>query len=149
VVAVPEADAGAIPRGSSVAFKVPAWQGQTFSALVTRIGNTIDAKTRTMPVECEVSNSGLRLAPGMYAEVDWPIHRARPSLLVPATAVVTNTERSFVVRVKDGRAEWVNVSRGVASGDLVEVFGAVTPGDAVVKRATDEIRDGSLLAVKN
>ncbi len=148
LVAVPEADAGAIPRGGSVAFKVPAWQGQTFSGVVARVGNVMDAKTRTMPVECEVSNPGLRLAPGMYAEVEWPVRRARPSLMVPATAVVTTTERSFVVRVKDGRAEWVNVGKGVAAGDLVEVFGTVAVGDVVVKRATDEIRDGSAVTVK-
>lgn len=148
VVAVPEADAGAIPRGSAVGFKVPAWQGQTFSGAVARIGNVMDPKTRTMPVECEVSNPGLRLAPGMYAEIEWPVRRARPSLMVPATAVVTTTERSFVVRVRDGRAEWVNVGKGVASGELVEVFGAVAVGDVVVKRATDEIRDGSAVTVK-
>lgn len=148
VVAVPEADAGAIPRGGAVAFKVPAWQGQTFSAAVARLGNTMDAKTRTMPVECEVSNPGLRLAPGMYAEVEWPVRRARPSLMVPVTAVVTTTERSFVIRVKDGRAEWVSAAKGAVAGDLVEVFGAVAAGDIVVKRATDEIRDGAALTVK-
>lgn len=148
LVAVPEADAGAIPRGGGIAFKVPAWPGQTFSGVVARIGNAMDPKTRTMPVECEVSNSGMRLAPGMYAEVEWPLRRARPSLMVPPAAVVTTTERSFVVRVKDGRAEWVNVSKGAQSGDLVEVFGALAAGDTIVKRATDEIRDGSALGVK-
>lgn len=148
LVSVPEADAGAIRRGGSVGFKVPAWPGQTFSGVVARIGNSMDPKTRTMPVECEVSNPGLRLAPGMYAEVDWPVWRARPSLMVPPAAVVTTTERSFVVRVKDGRAEWVNVSKGAQAGDLVEVFGALAAGDILVRRATDEIRDGSPLTVK-
>jgi membrane fusion protein, multidrug efflux system len=42
----------------------------------------------------------------------------------------------------------VNVSKGVAVGDLVEVFGGLSEGDVVVKRASDEIRNGSAVAVK-
>ncbi|MBM3739332.1 MAG: efflux RND transporter periplasmic adaptor subunit [Acidobacteria bacterium] len=148
VIAVPEADAGGIARGANVAFKVPAWPGQTFSGTVSRLSNAMDAKTRTMPVELDVTNPRMALAPGMYAEADWPVRRTRPSLMVPATAVVTTTERSFVVRVNNGRAEWVNVSKGAMSGELVEVMGAIEVGDVVVKRATDEIRDGSPVAVK-
>ncbi len=148
VVAVPEADAGAIVRGAGVAFKVATWPGQTFNGVVSRIGNSMDARTRTMPVELDVNNPGMRLAPGMYAEAEWPVRRSRPSLMVPATAVVTTSERSFVVRVRDSRAEWINVAKGVAAGELVEVSGALEVGDLVVKRATDEIRDGSTVAVK-
>jgi hypothetical protein len=32
-----------------------------------------------------------------------------------------------------GRAEWVDVRKGPASGDPVEVMGALKPGDALVK----------------
>jgi len=80
--------------------------------------------------------------------VQWPVRRPHPSLLVPPTAVVTTTERVFVIRVRDGRAEWVNVTRGAPAGDLVEVFGPLKAGEQVVRRATDEIRDGAALAVK-
>lgn len=49
-----------------------------------------------------------------------------------------------MIRVKsDGTAEWVNVSRGARVGDLVEVFGTLAEGDAVVRRGTDEIREGT------
>jgi len=148
VVAVPEADAAGIARGAQIAFKVPAHQGQTFSGTVARNGNAMDSKTRTMPVELDVSNPKLALAPGMYAEVDWPVRRMRASLMVPPTAIASNTERAFVIRVTNGRAEWVNVSRGVAQGDLVEAMGALQAGDVIIRRATDEIRDGSVVQTK-
>jgi hypothetical protein len=57
--------------------------------------------------------------------------------------VVTTTERTFVIRNRDGRAEWVDVKKGAADGDLVEVVGNLRPGDKVVRRATDEMREGS------
>lgn len=45
----------------------------------------------------------------------------------------------------DGRAEWVDVKKGVTEGDLVDVIGDLKPGDIVVPRANDEIREGSPL----
>ena len=53
-----------------------------------------------------------------------------------------------MIRVRDGRAEWVDVKRGVTDGDLVQIQGPLQPGDAVVKRGTDEIREGSRVQVK-
>jgi hypothetical protein len=92
-----------------------------------------------------VSNRDGSLAPGMYPTVKWPVRRARPALFVPKTAVVTTTERTFVVRDRSGRAEWVDVKKGAPEGDLVEVIGSLKAGDMIVKRATDELRDGAPL----
>jgi len=148
VVSVPEADTGAIPKGATLRFRVPAFPGQTFSATVARIPRSLDFQTRTMPVEADVNNPSGALAPGMYADVDWSSRRGKASLLVPPTAIATTTERSFVIRVAGGRAEWVNVSKGAVAGDLVEVFGTLSEGDVLVKRATDEVRNGSAVTVK-
>ncbi len=147
VVAVPEAEvAGAAYKGA-IPFTVPAYPGETFSGTVARVSHSIDQKTRTMPVELEVPNPKRRLAPGMYPEIAWPSKKTKPSLLVPAAAVVTTTERVFVIRVKSGRAEWVTVKKGMPDGDNVEVFGDLAPGDVVIKRPTDEIRDGAAIQV--
>jgi hypothetical protein len=112
---------------------------------VQRIAHALDAKTRTMPVELDVFNRDGSLAPGMYPTVSWPVRRARPALFVPRTSVVTTTERTFVIRNSDGRAEWVDVKKGAAEGDLIEVIGNLRPGDMVVRRATDELRQGAAI----
>jgi RND family efflux transporter MFP subunit len=145
VVAVPEEYVGAIAEGTKVAFQVPAHPERTYSGTVARISHVLDTTTRTMPVELDVANADVSLAPGMYATVKWPVRRTRASLFVPKTSVVTTTERVFVVRNKDGRAEWVDVRKGAAEGDLIEVMGDLKPGDLVVRRATDEIREGASL----
>ncbi len=128
LVAVPEGESGSIPRGAKVTFTVPAYQGETFSGTVARNPRVMDPKTRTMPIELDVPNPALRLSPGMYPEVQWPFRRPRPSLLVPPTAIVTTTERTFVIRVTDGKAEWVTVKKGRRIGDQVEVAGAARRG---------------------
>jgi membrane fusion protein (multidrug efflux system) len=148
VVAVPETNVGGIVRGGRVNFSVPAYSGQTFSGVLARVSPALDPKTRTMSVELDVQNPRGLLSPGMYPEVSWPVHSQGEALLVPRTSVVTTTERTFVIRVRDGRAEWVNVKRGATDGDLVQIEGPLQPGDVVVRRGTDEIREGSPVQVK-
>jgi RND family efflux transporter MFP subunit len=145
VVAVPEENVGGIVRGAKVDFNVAAFPGRTFSGTVARIAQSLDPKTRSMPVEMDVINREQMLAPGMYPTVRWPVRSSEQSLFVPKTSVVTTTERTFVVRDKNGHAEWVNVQKGVTEGDLIRVLGPLQPGDLVVKRATDEIREGTTL----
>lgn len=147
VVAVPEEDVSAVVKGARVEFRVPAYPDRTFAGIVARSGRVLDPKTRTMPVELDVVNTDASLAPGMFPAVKWPVKRARPALYVPKTCVVSTTERVFVIRSKDGKAEWVNVSKGAADGDWIEVTGTgLQAGDKIVKRATDEMREGSSIA---
>lgn len=96
-----------------------------------------------MAVELDVANSTGRLAPGMFVQLQWPVKRAGTSLLVPSTAVATTTERTFVVRVRNGAAEWVDVKRGATIDNLVEVTGNLKAGDEVAARGTDELRQGT------
>jgi RND family efflux transporter MFP subunit len=144
-VAVPEEDVSGIARGAQVAFRVPAYPERVYSGTVARSSHTLDPKTRTMAVELDVFNRDGSLSPGMYPAVKWPVRRTKPSLFVPKTSVVATTERTFVIRDHGGAAEWVNVTRGVADGDLIEVSGNLQAGDKVVRRATDEIREGAAL----
>jgi membrane fusion protein, multidrug efflux system len=146
VVPVPEQDVSGIVSGATVSFQVPAWPERNYSGTLARISRTLDPKTRTMAVELDVVNRDGSLAPGMYPTVRWPVRRARPALFVPNTSVVTTTERTFVVRSRNGQAEWIDVKKGARDGDFVEVIGDLKAGDLVVRRATDEIREGTSLS---
>jgi membrane fusion protein (multidrug efflux system) len=144
-VPVPEEDVSGIMNGANVSFQVPAWPERTYSGTIARVSHALDQKTRSMAIELDVMNRDGSLAPGMYPTVKWPVRRSRPSLFVPKTSVVTTTERTFVIRNQGGHAEWVDVKKGMTEGDLVEVIGNLKPGDSVLRRATDEIQDGSLI----
>jgi membrane fusion protein, multidrug efflux system len=148
VVPVPEAYIAGVLTGTEVSFTVPAYPGQTFSGTVARIAHAVDVKTRTMAIELEVANKDGRLAPGTFCQVRWPVGRPGPSLLVPSGSVASTTDRLFVVRIRNGRTEWVDVKTGLASGPLVEVFGDLRPGDTIAARGTDEIRPGTEVRVK-
>jgi membrane fusion protein, multidrug efflux system len=142
-VPVPETYVGTIVKGTKVNFRVSAFPDQTFHGVIARPAHTLDMKTRSMLVELDVENPKQMLAPGMFVEAQWPVSRAQASLFVPRTAVVRTSERQFVVRVRNGVAEWVDVRRGELDGDAIEVFVELRAGDDVVRRGNDEIRPGT------
>ena len=115
VVAVPEIYAAGVPEGTKVDFTVPTFPGRTFSGKIARIAHSVDIKTRTMPVELEVANTKGDLSPGTFSDVLWPVRRSYPTLFVPTTSVANTLERVFVVRIRDGKSEWVDVKTGAAA----------------------------------
>ncbi len=139
VVAVPEAyTAGVIP-GAKVNFSVPAFPNRTFIGTVARVSDSLDTKTRTMPVELDVKNADSLLAPGMFPSVSWPVRRPQSSLIVPQSALLRSMQGTFVIRVRNGITEWVTVKPGVNMGNDVEVFGELHAGDEVVLQASEEL----------
>ena len=142
VVPVPEAYVGEMQVGQQVAFTVPAYPGQTFHAPITRISHDVDLNTRTMPVELDVRSSDGHLSPGSFSSVQWPVHRAAPTMFVPVSAVTNDQQRTFVEGVRNGKAEWVDVVTGLNVDGNIEVFGDLKVGDEVIRNATDAIRPG-------
>ncbi|MBS1841521.1 MAG: efflux RND transporter periplasmic adaptor subunit [Acidobacteria bacterium] len=143
VIPVPEKYAAGMNTGTKVDFTVPAFPSGTFSGTLARIAHAVDVKTRTMPVELDVENTDGRLSSGMFPEVLWPVRRREPTLFVPISAVARTTEATFVIRVRDGSTEWVNVQTGEQDGKSIEVFGNLHEGDEVAARGTDELRSGT------
>jgi RND family efflux transporter MFP subunit len=145
IVPVPETYTGSVVKGMSAVFHVPARPGRSYTAKVARIPNALDQQSRSMMVELDVFNKDGSLAPGMYPTVDWPVSAGENLLFVPATSVVTTTERTFVIASVNGRAHWIDVRKGPVAGENVSVRGQLSIGQMVVKRATDEIREGTSL----
>lgn len=142
-VAVPEAYVDGVTAGNEIAFTVPAFPDRTFTAKISRVAHSLDLRMRTEMVELDVDNADRALMPGMYADVAWPVTRQARGFVVPAKAVATTTEKTFVLRItKDGLAEWVDVKRGNAAKGQVEIFCPLQEGDMIATRATDEIKPG-------
>ena len=148
VVPVPEAYTTQLNTGTDVPFSVSAYPGRRFTGRVARIARAVDVATRTMAVELDVANADGSLAPGTFSQVQWPVRRSGPSLFVPNTSLGSTTDRTFVIRVRNGKTEWVDVKTGLTSGPLVEVFGDLKAGDEIAERGNDELRPGTGVRVK-
>ena len=148
VVPVPESDVAGVPDGTTVTFTVPSFPGRTFQAPITRISREVDVKTRTMPVELDVRDPHRELVPGTFCEVQWPIHRTYPTLFVPVSSIANNQQRTFVIRIRASRTEWVDVKTGARNGTSIEVFGDLREGDVVAARGTDQIQPTTEVRVR-
>lgn len=146
VVSVPENYTGGLSNKNHVSFTVHALPNRKFTAQIKRLAGALDEKLRSERLEMDVYNTDHKLLPHMYAEVNVPLPSHDSTLFVPKTAVVTSTEKVFVIKVVNHRAQWVDVKKGVQSGDMMEIYGNLEKGDQVVKKATDEIRDGSAVS---
>ncbi len=147
-VAVPEIYTSAIPDSPSINFTVDAQPSKKYSAAMARKSNQIDSKTRTERWEFEAPNLSQELKSGMYGNASFNLQRNEPSFVVPYSAVVTNLERSFVIRVREGKTEWIDIRNGISMKDKVEIFGELMEGDQLITKANDEMINGKSVVVK-
>ncbi|WP_439696277.1 efflux RND transporter periplasmic adaptor subunit [Mucilaginibacter sp. AW1-7] len=143
VVSVPENYTGSLSNKSEVNFTIKALPNEKFTAQVKRMAGALDEKLRAERLEMDVYNKSKKLLPHMFAEVNVPLPDGDSTFVVAKTAVATSTEKVFVIKVVNNKAQWVDVKKGLTSGDMMEIFGDLKPGDKLVKVASDEIRNGS------
>jgi membrane fusion protein (multidrug efflux system) len=148
-VGVPETYTSGLPESPIITFTVDAQPSKTYSASLARKSNQIDARTRTELWEFEVTNAKQELKSGMYARANFALQRSEPSFVVPNSALATSLERRFVIRVRNGKAEWIDVRSGIALKDKVEIFADLSEGDELVLSASEEIRQEQALAIKS
>ena len=142
-VAVPEIYTSTHTPTAKTDFRVDAYPEKLFQAVLSRKSESIDAATRTELWEYSFDNKKGELKAGSFAYVKLRLQRAGNSFVVAPSAIVTNQERKFVIKVKDGKAEWVDVRQGMSTDKGIEIFGNLNNGDTLVSRATDERKTGT------
>ena len=145
---IPEAYVSSLPGEDSLQFSTDALVNQTFSAKLSRKSGAIDRTTRTELWEYEYDNRKGAIKSGMYVTANLNLGRAESTFKVPHSAVTTTLEGKFVIRVRDGQADWVDVREGIQMKDGKEIFGELHEGDTLLVRSSDEIIAGTSLNVK-
>ena len=143
VVYVPEAYTSYLRENDEVRFTVKAYPNEQFVARIKRQAGALDKKLRSQHIEMDVINENKKLLPGMIAEVGFSLSTTGNSWVVPSSAVVDSNEKVFVIRVRDKKAEWVEVKKGMEASGQTEIFGPLHEGDQLVRVASEEVRDGA------
>ena len=111
-----------------------AYPGETFSGKVSIVYPTLDANTRTFPVEVKIDNANQRVRPGMFARVTLNFGEVN-HVCVPDQAIVKQTgsgDRFVYVVGADGRVSYNKVELGRRIDAEYEVISGVEPGSTVV-----------------
>ena len=149
VVAVPEAATGYFRQNDSIRFTVLTLPGREFSARVSRLAGSLDMQLRTEQLEMDVANKEKTLLPGMFAQVSLDLTNDKKVFVVPQTAVTGNSKNIFVIRIRQGRTDWVPVEKGRQGAGNVEIYGDLQEGDQLVTNGTDELKSGTPIRIQN
>ncbi|MEP6764637.1 MAG: efflux RND transporter periplasmic adaptor subunit [Gemmatimonadaceae bacterium] len=130
---VPAEAIGSIKVGVPVMFAVNGYPGRTFEGKVTRINPTADLATRQVRIYATVPNANGRLVGGLFAN-GRVASETRVGLMVPDKAVDQTGIAPFVVRVKGGKVEKVEVTAGIrdAATESTEITKGLSVGDTVL-----------------
>ena len=140
-----------IKKGMAVEVELDALPEQKFTAKVTRITPSVDASTRTFPVELTLMNDKETVKPGMYARVIMN-YGTRQNIVVPDVAVVKQLgsgNRYIYVYNQDGTVAYKKVELGRRFGDKYEILSGIADGDAVVTSGQVALKDGIAVEVVN
>jgi membrane fusion protein (multidrug efflux system) len=107
VVDVPEQYAAQVNNGDEVHYKTNAIPGMDFKGAVSRSSQSLGNAYRSETIEIDVQNTTNKFKPGMYAEVVLPTSGSANAFVVPKSAVVTTTERKYIVAVENSHAKWM------------------------------------------
>ncbi|MBK8233585.1 MAG: efflux RND transporter periplasmic adaptor subunit [Candidatus Eisenbacteria bacterium] len=145
---VPESDAGRLSPGQTARFTVRN-NPRVFDARLQHVGDAADAASRMVAVVAVIADPDHSvLRAGAFAEVVIPVGVAIDAPVVPQTAV-RPSERGFLSYVIEGglaRERVLTLGLRTPEG-LVEVREGLAPGESLVVRGGEALRDGAKVRV--
>jgi Cu(I)/Ag(I) efflux system membrane fusion protein len=136
-VEVFEKDISLVDVGTHGMVSFEAYPGEMFHGNVTYVYPTVSPDSRTGTVRLELRNPGLKIRPGMFAEVELHLADAEETLLIPRSAVLWTGDRSVVFhRMSNGQLHAMDVVTGLSDGDQIQVLSGLQEGHVVVASAT-------------
>ncbi len=142
-VDIPDQISASLKDKDSVSFYINAFPGKKMQGIINRKSDNVSSQYRSERIEIDVPNKDGALSAGMFANVVLSSTGDPNAFIVPKTAVVTSTERKYVLVARDGKATKIDVRTASESADKIEVYGNLQQGDKVVAKANDEIKEGT------
>lgn len=151
-VYVPEKHLPDLEPGQPARIVAPSLGERQYDGAIKRIAPVVDPNTGTVKVTVHVGRqAGLR--PGLYVDVDLVTATHEQALLVPKRALVYDSDRMFVFRLRtdeetgDARAERVLVDPVLTDKNFVEPGEGLAAGDRIIIAGQTGLKDGALVSL--
>ncbi len=136
---VAEADLLRLAKGQTALLTVSG-AATPIKGSVRLVEPTIDATTRMGRARIKIDDAS-QIRSGMFVEAEVLV-AARETLAVPVTALGKTAEGLSVMRVTDGTVARVQVKTGIRDAGWVEITEGLASGDIVVTKAGSFVRQG-------
>ncbi len=131
---VAEKDISKLRVGDSCTVTTPSRPGREFRGTVQVMGSDLDAKTRTLPIQCLMSGVNGALNPQMFATVLLRFGPSSSAVIVPKTAVVNDGAEAFVFIKSGQKFEKRGVKTGRSDGANLEIRSGLKAGEQVAAK---------------
>jgi membrane fusion protein (multidrug efflux system) len=165
---LPERYLSQLESGLGVSVLVDAFADEAFQGVVTAIEPKIDSKTRNVDLRARLSNSDLRLKPGLFATVTLTLAGENVVTVIPRTAVnyTSYGDSVYVVQANPdappppesdkGDMPYTDkeviqriVTLGEARGDFIAVTSGLEPGTEVASAGLLKLRNKQPVIINN
>jgi RND family efflux transporter MFP subunit len=147
-VYVPQDAAFGVAQGIKAVVRVPELPDRQLSGTVTRVADAQNSGTRTLLTEIDLPNPDGALRSGVYCMVELKIPRRTPSFVLPADAIIFNSNGMQVAVINDGKADIRKVRVTRDFGTRIEVDTGIKAGDQVILNPPVNLVDGSRVQVR-
>lgn len=143
---VPERYAGTLLPGTPLTFTV---EGDLTprEASVYASDSRVDSETRTYTVRALYDNWDGKLVAGRYVSINLTTKQYEKTIAVPSEAIVSEMGIDKVFVCRDGKAEPVEISKGLRTDAQVQVLRGLNVGDTVITSGTMQLRKGQSVSV--
>lgn len=148
MVDLPERYYASVRPGTRASVSFDALPGVRVTGVTRAVIPQADKQSRTFPVLLEIPNLEGRIGVGMVAQVELSFGKSRATTIVPKDALVVQNQGQFTYVLDEEDHVWSkDVVSGAAVGAWVEIDGEVRPGQRVVTRGNERLRDGQKVRV--
>jgi multidrug efflux system membrane fusion protein len=145
---VPERSAAEIRPGQLANFKVRDNEKE-YASKIVHVAAAADEGTRMVAITAEIRDtSDMALRPGAFAEITIPVSAPRTAPVIPQTAI-RPSERGFIAYVVENNMAVERIlAIGMRTADgQAEVLSGVVPGEMLVVRGAEALRQGAPVRV--
>lgn len=135
-----------VKKGDKVIFSIEGLK-KSFTGEVFAVEPKIDMATRTLKVRAICPNSQGIVYPGAFARVQLTLGDIDNAMMVPTEAVIPDLKGKKVIRVKDGKADFVRVETGLRTDVAVQVTSGLNPGDTIVTTGIMSLKPGAAVKI--
>jgi membrane fusion protein (multidrug efflux system) len=145
--ALPEQYTSVIKKGSVVDIQIDAASNTHRKGLIIATEPQINLTSRNLKVRAILEDG--KGHPGAFVKVFINAGADKQAILVPTNCIIPDDKNNQVIVVKEGRAQFVNVTTGVREANNIEITSGLHKGDTVIVTGVLFARPKSLVQIRN
>lgn len=128
---LPEQYVDIVKIGGTVDVEMDASSKSRQKAVIIAIEPQVNQSSRNLTIRAILKNSQAK-NPGAFVKVYVNTGVDAKAVMIPTNSLIPDDKNNQVILIKDGKANFVNVSTGLRMANDVEITKGVNPGDTVV-----------------